>query len=59
MNNSKDDPKPEIKSTNHWVMWTLLVVFIVGSIAAMMMADYLFAPGSGGNVEVPKDAADK
>ena len=34
----------ESDSNKHWILWTLLVIFVVGSIAVMMAADYLFAP---------------
>jgi len=59
VNNNQDDSKPQAKPTSHWVLWTLVVVFVVGSIAVMVMADYFFAPGASGNVAIPKDAADK
>ena len=41
------------------MLWTLVTIFIVGSITAMMFADYYFAPGSSGNTSEPKDAAEK
>lgn len=56
----EDKPKQETaKPSSHWVLWTLVVLFIVGSITAMMLADYYFAPGSGGSTAEPKDAAEK
>ena len=52
--------KPEkSRLPRHWILWTLVVVFIVGAITAMMMADYYFAPGSNDTSAVPKDAAEK
>jgi hypothetical protein len=53
-----DEMKPA-KPVRHWVLWTLVVVFVVASITAMMLADYFFAPGEGGSTTLPKDAADK
>jgi hypothetical protein len=53
----KKASKPQ--SSKHWVLWTLVVLFIVGSITVMMLADYLFAPGSGDRISEPKDAAEK
>jgi quinol-cytochrome oxidoreductase complex cytochrome b subunit len=47
------------KFSRHWVLWTLLSLFIVGSITAMMLADYYYAPGESGATAAPKDAADK
>jgi hypothetical protein len=47
------------KSPTHWVLWTIVAIFIVGSITVMMLADYFFAPGSGDTVSLPKDAAEK
>lgn len=59
MNNPRDSEREKPKAKKHWLLWTLVVIFIVGSIAAMMVADYLYAPGSSGNASEPKDAADK
>jgi hypothetical protein len=36
-----------------------VAIVIVGSITAMMLADYYFAPESVGGVAAPKDATDK
>jgi flagellar basal body-associated protein FliL len=54
--NQKSD-KP--RSSKHRLLWILVVLFIVLSITAMMMADYYFAPGPSGNTAEPKDAAEK
>ena len=53
------DQKATTTPTRHWVLWTLVAIFVIGSIAAMMMADYRYAPGSNGSTSEPKDAADK
>jgi hypothetical protein len=56
----QNEPAPKKpQAPKHWVLWTLVVLFIVGSITAMMLADYFFAPGADGTVSQPKDAADK
>lgn len=49
-----EDPPP----ARHKLLWALLGVFIVGSIAVMMLADYYYAPGAHG-AAVPKDSVDK
>lgn len=55
-----NDPKPEKpEASKHWLLWTLVILFVFGSITAMMMADYYFAPGSSGTNSEPKDAAEK
>jgi hypothetical protein len=54
-----NQPPEKPKSSRHWILWTLAALFIVLSITAMMMADYYFAPGSGGTTSEPKDAAEK
>jgi hypothetical protein len=36
--------EPQRDSNKHWILWTLLAIFVVGAIAVMMAADYLFAP---------------
>ena len=59
MNQQRKQEAKNPKPSKHWVLWTLVVLFIVGAIAAMMMADYYFAPGSGVGDPVPKDAVDK
>jgi len=34
-------PKPKKK---HWILWTLVVVFILASMGVMFAADYFYAP---------------
>jgi flagellar basal body-associated protein FliL len=53
------DPKKPAKPASHRILWVLVVIFIVASITAMMLADYYFAPGSGDATSEPKDAAEK
>jgi len=58
--NQESKPTSEkSKSSKHWILWALVVIFVVGSITAMMLADYYFAPESASGVAIPKDAADK
>jgi hypothetical protein len=40
----RTQPESHRDTKKHWILWTLLVIFVVGSIAVMMAADYLFAP---------------
>jgi hypothetical protein len=54
-----DQPPEKPKAKRHWILWTLVALFIVLSITAMMMADFYFAPGSSGTSSEPKDAAEK
>jgi hypothetical protein len=37
----------ESKTTSHWVLWTLLALFVVVSIGVMFAADYFYAGDSG------------
>ena len=59
MTNNEDQQQSNKKPTNHWILWTLVAVFIVGAITAMVLVDYYYAPGTNGNADAPKDAADK
>ena len=54
-----NQPPEKPKSTRHWILWILVALFIVLSITAMMMADFYYAPGSGGTTSEPKNAAEK
>jgi uncharacterized membrane-anchored protein len=48
LNNTHKPNAETPKNTKHWLLWILLALFIVGSITAMLLADYYFAPGSNG-----------
>jgi cytochrome c-type biogenesis protein CcmH/NrfF len=39
---SPEDNQPP-KSNKEWILWTLVAVFIVGAIGAMLTVDYFYA----------------
>ena len=41
---SRSEPARDAKPNKHWILWTLLAIFVVGSIGLMLAADILFAP---------------
>jgi hypothetical protein len=48
-------PEEKPESNSHWILWTLICIFVVASIGIMLAADYYYAPdttkaaGAAGN----------
>jgi len=56
---SHDDQKDRVKrpSLGERILWTLVTIFIVAAIGAMVIGDYYYAPGAN-NPKAVKDAVD-
>ena len=47
-------PQAAPKSNKEWLWWTLLGVFVVGSIGAMLAVDMLYAPELNNPATLPE-----
>ena len=53
MTNEDQSIQYEPKTKGHWVLWTLLALFVVTSIGVMFAADYYYAGDSGATTTAP------
>ena len=55
----QEDQKNQTKrpSIGERILWTLVAIFIVSAIGAMVIGDYYYAPGAG-NPKAVKDAVE-
>jgi hypothetical protein len=53
VSNEDQPPEDRPKTKGHWILWTLLALFVVISIGVMFAVDYYYAGDSGASTAAP------